>query len=84
MDAGQAAAPLALMGLGIAICFDAALAPVDGREARGHLTTLARWFVRTKDVDTYVVVTDLLDLIDRAWISADRLAASPAREVAPG
>ncbi len=52
------------------------------RELAG--TRLARWFVRTKDVDTYVVVTDLLDLIDRAWISADRLAASPARQVRSG
>jgi hypothetical protein len=52
------------------------------RELAG--TRLARWFVRTKDVDAYVVVTDLLDLIDRAWISADRLAASPARQVTSG
>jgi phosphate:Na+ symporter len=52
------------------------------RELAG--TRLARWFVRTKDVDAYVVVTDLLDLIDRVRISADRLAASPARQVNSG
>jgi len=45
---------------------------------------LARWFVRTRDVDAYVVVTDLLDLIDRVRISADRLAVSPARQVRSG